>query len=189
MLITLTILLLILIFGIAYLGVSLTKSIKMADNKMLFWILYVVTILSIFQLIVCILLFAKYRKKQGPIGPRGYMGERGEEGEPGDCQQTANNDCRRKTLLLLIIKRLEEHLGRKLYDTEITDLHGKVYFIGSDGSGGSEYNLNLSETTYEDLKEFDNKLKVKINTVDTSDISSLFATTPTTPTNLDELLA
>lgn len=184
MLITLTILLLILILGIAYLGVSLTKSIKLADNKMLFWILYVVTILSIFQLIVCILLFAKYRKKQGPIGPRGYMGERGEEGEPGDCQQTANNECRHKTLLLLIIKRLEEHLERKLDETEITALHGIVYNPSTEAD--VLYSLNLSETTYEDLKEFDNKLKVKINTVSTSsDISNLLQST----NNLNILLS
>ena len=62
MLVLLIILSLSVIFGFLLLGIKLSETIKEADNKLLFWILYVVTLLSFLQLTISIIFFIKYRK-------------------------------------------------------------------------------------------------------------------------------
>ena len=154
MLVLLSFLLLFLILGIIYLGVALSETIKEADNKALFWILYIVTILSIFQFIVIIIFFIKYRKKIGPLGPRGFMGEKGEAGDPGSCGDQPLKDCRYKSLMLLIKKRFEESLGRDLIDSEIDIIYDFVYETGTP--------TYLQNTTYENLRKFNSALIAEI---------------------------
>ena len=130
MLVLLIILSLSLILGFIFLGFKLSETIKEADNKALFWILYFVSLLTILQLIICFVFFFKYKKKVGPLGPRGFMGERGEQGEKGSCGDRADeskDDCRNKTFMLLVIKIFRESLGRELTSDETNIIFHFVY--------------------------------------------------------------
>ena len=130
MLVLLIILSLSLILGFIFLGFKLSETIKEADNKALFWILYFVSLLTILQLIICFVFFFKYKKKVGPLGPRGFMGERGEQGEKGSCGELSDGiqdkNCRNKTFMLLIIKIFRESLGRELTSDETNIIY---YFV------------------------------------------------------------
>ena len=158
MLVLLIFLLIILIIGLLYLGVALSNTIEKADNKLLFWILYFVTVLSIIQLIICIIFFVKYKNKIGPLGPRGFQGERGEKGDKGTCGTITNSEgvqiqdtnCRKKSLILLIIKRISDKIGRDLNEEEVKLINNFVK------------TKNLDSTTYEDLRKFNTKLEMQI---------------------------
>lgn len=153
MLVLLIFLLIILIIGLLYLGVALSNTIEKADNKLLFWILYFVTVLSIIQLIVCIIFFVKYKNKIGPLGPRGFQGERGEKGDKGNCGKDGgvqDKRCRGKSLILLIIKRISDKIGRDLNEEELKKIHNFVN------------DKVLDSTTYEDIREFNTKLEMQI---------------------------
>jgi len=165
MLVLLIILTLSVIFGFLLLGIKLSKTIKEADNKLLFWILYVVTLLSFLQLTISIIFFIKYRKKVGPIGPRGFMGERGDKGDKGRCGfdnlGKQDKECRYKSLMLLIEKNFRDSLGRELDETELKNIHNFVYsgdITSANGTSISYKELDLSGTTYEDLNKFNNIL-------------------------------
>jgi len=160
MLVLLIILSLSVIFGFLLLGIKLSETIKEADNKLLFWILYVVTLLSFLQLTISIIFFIKYRKKVGPIGPRGFMGERGDKGDEGSCGIDTNGkqdkDCREKSLMLLIEKNFRDSLGRELNKTELADIYNFVYSGALQNASNGKINLTL--TTYEDLNKFNSIL-------------------------------
>ena len=164
MLVLLIILSLSLILGFIFLGFKLSDSIKEADNKALFWILYFVSLLTILQLIICFVFFFKYKQKVGPLGPRGFMGERGEQGEKGSCGELNDGNCRKKTFMLLIIKIFRESLGRELISGETDIIYDFVYvkqIVNVDaGASGALGALNLTETTYQDLRDFDAKLRM-----------------------------
>ena len=169
MLVLLIILSLSLILGFIFLGFKLSDSIKEADNKALFWILYFVSLLTILQLIICFVFFFKYKQKVGPLGPRGFMGERGEQGEKGSCGISADKDkCRNKTFMLLIIKIFRESLGRELNSGETDIIYDFVYekkiesTVGALGASGASRALILDITTYQDLRDFDAKLRMII---------------------------
>lgn len=169
MLVLLIILSLSLILGFIFLGFKLSDSIKEADNKALFWILYFVSLLTILQLIICFVFFFKYKKKVGPLGPRGFMGERGEQGEKGSCGDIVDisaNDCRNKTFMLLIIKIFRESLGRELTSDETDIIYDFVYekqILNVDAETiGTEGELNLTQTSYQNLRDFDAKLRMII---------------------------
>ena len=154
MLVLLIFLLIILIIGLLYLGVALSNTIEKADNKLLFWILYFVTVLSVIQLIICIIFFVKYKNKIGPLGPRGFQGERGEKGDKGTCGIDINGNqdtnCRKKSLILLIIKRISDKIGRDLNEEEVKLINNFVK------------TKNLDSTTYEDLRKFNAELEMEI---------------------------
>lgn len=169
------------ILGFIYLGVSLSESIKESENKFLFWLLYFVSALTILLIIVCIFLFAKYRKKVGLIGPRGFMGEQGEQGDPGNCgDDTYKFDCRHKTFMLMIQKTFREALQRELKSVGNTDgntdenilIYNFVFVKGTsasqENSDGSQENLRplkFTDTSYSDLKKFNNKLLTEIEKI------------------------
>ena len=158
MLVLLIILSLSVIFGFLLLGIKLSETIKEADNKLLFWILYVVTLLSFLQLTISIIFFIKYRKKVGPIGPRGFMGERGDMGDKGKCgdEEEPKENCRKKSLMLLIEKNFRDSLGRELNKTELADIYNFVYSGALQNASNGKINLTL--TTYEDLNKFNSIL-------------------------------
>ena len=162
MLVLLIILTLSVIFGFLLLGIKLSETIKEADNKLLFWILYVVTLLSFLQLTISIIFFIKYRKKVGPIGPRGFMGERGDMGDKGKCgdEEEPKENCRKKSLMLLIEKNFRDSLGRELNKTELADIYNFVYSGALQNVSNGEINLN--STTYEDLNKFNSILMSEI---------------------------
>ena len=166
MLVLLIILTLSVIFGFLLLGIKLSETIKEADNKLLFWILYVVTLLSFLQLTISIIFFIKYRKKVGPIGPRGFMGERGDMGDKGKCgdEEEPKENCRKKSLMLLIEKNFRDSLGRELDETELKNIHNFVYInkytnLELESLVDSKpLPLILDKTTYEDLNKFNSIL-------------------------------
>jgi hypothetical protein len=168
MLVLLIILTLSVIFGFLLLGIKLSETIKEADNKLLFWILYVVTLLSFLQLTISIIFFIKYRKKVGPIGPRGFMGERGDKGDEGSCgidtEGKQDKACREKSLMLLIEKNFRDSLGRELNKTELENIYNFVYInkytkLELESLVDSKpLPLILDKTTYEELNKFNNIL-------------------------------
>ena len=170
MLVLLIILSLSLILGFIFLGFKLSDSIKEADNKALFWILYFVSLLTILQLIICFVFFFKYKKKVGPLGPRGFMGERGEQGEKGSCgiseDGSQDNKCRKKTFMLLIIKIFRESLGRELNSDETNIIFHFVYIQkippSVELSETTKNPLDLTATSYQNLRDFDAKLRMII---------------------------
>jgi hypothetical protein len=173
MLVLLIILSLSVILGFILLGIKLSETIKEADNKLLFWILYFVSLLSFLQLIIGIIFFIKYRKKVGPLGPRGFFGERGDKGDEGSCgidtEGEQDTECRYKSLMLLIEKNFRDSLGRELKSEELTSIHDFVYSGAlPDATNGK---INLTLTTYEDLNKFNSILisqlednRTKLNT-------------------------
>ena len=168
MLVLLIVLSLSVILGFILLGIKLSETIKEADNKLLFWILYFVSLLSFLQLIIGIIFFIKYRKKVGPIGPRGFMGERGDKGDEGSCgidtEGKQDKACREKSLMLLIEKNFRDSLGRELDETELKNIHNFVYInkytnLELESLVDSKpLPLILDKTTYEDLNKFNNIL-------------------------------
>ena len=163
MLVLLIILTLSVIFGFLLLGIKLSETIKEADNKLLFWILYIVTLLSFLQLTISIIFFIKYRKKVGPLGPRGFMGERGDSGDKGKCgDEEDGKACRKKSLMLLIEKNFRDSLGRELKSEELKSIYDFVY-LGALPNVPNVPNrlngeINLTSTTYEDLNKFNSIL-------------------------------
>ena len=173
MLVLLIILSLSLILGFIFLGFKLSETIKEADNKALFWILYFVSLLTILQLIICFIFFFKYKKKVGPLGPRGFMGERGEQGEKGSCGESSDGiqdkNCRKKTFMLLVIKIFRESLGRELNSDETNIIYYFVYIqkilldvVLPEAPLATKKPLNLTATSYQNLRDFDAKLRMII---------------------------
>ena len=172
MLVLLIILSLSLILGFIFLGFKLSDSIKEADNKALFWILYFVSLLTILQLIICFVFFFKYKQKVGPLGPRGFMGERGEQGEKGSCGElddgSQDDNCRKKTFMLLVIKIFRESLGRELNSDETNIIYYFVYIQKIPPNGELTETetpsnpLDLTQTSYQNLRDFDAKLRMII---------------------------
>ena len=172
MLVLLIILSLSLILGFIFLGFKLSETIKEADNKALFWILYFVSLLTILQLIICFIFFFKYKKKVGPLGPRGFMGERGEQGEKGSCGElddgSQDDNCRKKTFMLLIIKIFRESLGRELNSDETNIIYYFVYIqkipldVDLPEPPSTIRPLDLTKTSYQNLRDFDAKLRMII---------------------------
>lgn len=166
MLVLLIMITLSLLLGFIALGTNLSNTIKEADNKILFWILYVVSLLTIIQLIICFFFFFKYKNKVGPLGPHGFMGERGDRGDSGSCGYTNTNtnkltdntdiSCRHKTFEILMIKIFSDTLGRELNNNELEDIYTFVYI------SNNESHINLTKMKNKDIKAFNIYLRAEI---------------------------
>jgi len=96
-----------LIGAYLFLGMKISESIIHGDIKIFFWALYTVTLLTLVNVSLSIYFYSSLKDKKGPLGPRGVKGKMGDSGDGGDCK----NDCKSKTVQLVIERMLEEYYG------------------------------------------------------------------------------
>jgi len=165
MLTRLLILLFFLIIAFGYLGAKISVKTENFQHSYIFWALYVVTIITTIQIIFCIYMYSKYRTKDGDLGPRGFDGYPGKQGDDGECDQTK---CRKDLLLLMVIKKIEDKMNKKLTNDEIVVIKGKMNIkeVTSEGEEGKEGKVDLEGMTYNDVDEFNDKITYKIEVND-----------------------
>lgn len=153
MLTRLLILLFFLIIAFGYLGAKISVKTENFKHSYIFWALYVVTIITTIQIIFCIYMYSKYRTKDGDLGPRGFDGYPGKQGDDGECNQTK---CRKDLLLLMVVKKIEDKMNKKLTEQEITDIEDNIKFN----------EINLENMTYNQVDKFNDEITYKIEVND-----------------------
>lgn len=108
-----------LIGAYIFLGMKISESIVHDDIKIFFWALYTVTLLTLVNVSISAHFYSSLKDKKGPLGPRGVKGKMGDSGSDGDC---TNNECKTKTIQILIEQRLEQHYD----ENDITPLERKT---------------------------------------------------------------
>lgn len=159
MLTRLLILLFFLIIAFGYLGAKISVKTENFKHSYIFWALYVVTIITTIQIIFCIYMYSKYRTKDGDLGPRGFDGYPGKQGDDGECDQTR---CRKDLLLLMVVKKIEDKMNKKLTESEITDIEDNMNIkeVTSEGE------VDLNNMTYNDVDKFNDKITYEIEVND-----------------------
>ena len=152
MLTRLLILLFFLIIAFGYLGAKISVKTENFKHSYIFWILYIVTIITVIQIIFCIYMYSKYRTKEGDLGPRGFDGYPGKQGDDGECNQIK---CRRDLLGLMIVKKLEDKMNKKLTESEVNTIIEKV----PDSKA-------LKKMTYNDVDKFNDEITYRIEVND-----------------------
>ena len=94
-------------------------------------------------------MYSKYRTKEGDLGPRGFDGYPGKQGDDGECNQTR---CRKDLLLLMVIKKIEDKINKKLTNDEIRDIENNIEFD----------KINLENMTYNHVDKFNDEITYKI---------------------------
>ena len=153
MLTRLLILLFFLIIAFGYLGAKISVKTENFKHSYIFWALYVVTIITTIQIIFCIYMYSKYRTKDGDLGPRGFDGYPGKQGDDGECNQTR---CKKDLLGLMVVKKIEDKMNKKLTNDEITDIEGNIKFN----------EINLENMTYNHVDKFNDKITYEIEVND-----------------------
>ena len=97
-------------------------------------------------------MYSKYRTKEGDLGPRGFDGYPGKQGDDGECNQIK---CRRDLLGLMIVKKIEDKMNKKLTESEVNTIIGKV----PDGNA-------LKKMTYNDVDKFNDEITYRIEVND-----------------------
>lgn len=149
-----------LIGAYIFLGMKISESIVHDDIKIFFWALYTVTLLTLVNVSLSAYFYSSLKDKKGPLGPRGVKGKMGESGTDGSCD---GEECKAKTVQILIEQRLEQHYD----ENDITPLERKTIC----NLINNEDNLTVPDTTvtkgnkdiikgwnYEDLKIFNENL-------------------------------
>lgn len=152
MLTRLLILLFFLIIAFGYLGAKISVKTENFQHSYIFWALYVVTIITTIQIIFCIYMYSKYRTKDGDLGPRGFDGYPGKQGDDGECDQTR---CRRYLLGLMVVKKIEDKMNKKLTQSEVNTIIEKVPDVYS-----------LKKMTYNNVDKFNDEITYKIEVND-----------------------
>lgn len=152
MLTRLLILLFFLIIAFGYLGAKISVKTENFQHSYIFWALYVVTIITTIQIIFCIYMYSKYRTKDGDLGPRGFDGYPGKQGDDGECDQTR---CRRDLLGLMVVKKIEDKMNKKLTESEVKTIIGKVPDKDS-----------LKKMTYNNVDKFNDEITYQIEVND-----------------------
>lgn len=153
MLTRLLILLFFLIIAFGYLGAKISVKTENFKHSYIFWALYVVTIITTIQIIFCIYMYSKYRTKDGDLGPRGFDGYPGKQGDDGECNQIK---CRRDLLGLMVVKKIEDKMNKKLTEQEINQIKTNMNFDNED------LNSKLKKMTYDNLEKFNDKITYQI---------------------------
>lgn len=159
MLTRLLILLFFLIIAFGYLGAKISVKTENFKHSYIFWALYVVTIITTIQIIFCIYMYSKYRTKDGDLGPRGFDGYPGKQGDDGECDQTR---CRKDLLLLMVVKKIEDKMNKKLTESEIKYIEDNMNIkeVTSEGE------VDLNNMTYNDVDKFNDKITYEIEVND-----------------------
>lgn len=147
-----------LIGAYIFLGMKISESIVHDDIKIFFWALYTVTLLTLVNVSLSAYFYSSLKDKKGPLGPRGVKGKMGDSGSDGDCSE----DCRAKTVQILIEQRLEQHYD----ENDITPLERKTIcnlINNEDNTTNPDSdvigNKNIiKEWDYNDLKIFNENL-------------------------------
>ena len=179
MLTRLLILIFFLIIAFGYLGAKISVKTENFQHSYIFWALYIVTIITTIQIIFCIYMYSKYRTKEGDLGPRGFDGYPGKQGDDGECNQTR---CRKDLLLLMVVKKIEDKMNKKLTESDINIIKGKIEFKNENGE-----TENFDLMTYDDLDKFNDKITYKIE-VNDDPLDSITNDESNIPIDIDEIL-
>ena len=149
--------LLVIIFGFA-----LSNNVFGTYEKLIFWILYLISIGTTAILIYGFYINRSLKKMKGPRGPQGDAGDKGEQGITGLCDPNCRNNICDMIILKAIGRKLgqleRERKGEKITDEEKKAVDYIFYFE----------NLNLTsdeiqERMTEKLKEGELKNNQYIN--------------------------
>ena len=139
-----------LIGAYIFLGIKLSESIVNPDVKIFFWGLYITTLMTLVNVSISIYFYSSIINKKGPLGPRGSKGKMGDRGDSGSC---SDDDCRSKTLQLMV----EQEIKDKTED-EPTPMEKKMI------CAIIKQNITpIKNMTLEQLINFKTKLKNNIN--------------------------
>jgi len=94
-----------LIGAYIFLGIKLSESIVNPDVKIFFWGLYITTLMTLVNVSISIYFYSSIINKKGPLGPRGSKGKMGDRGDSGSC---SDDDCRSKTLQLMVEQEIKD---------------------------------------------------------------------------------
>ena len=165
MLTRLLILLFFLIIAFGYLGAKISVKTENFKHSYIFWALYVVTIITTIQIIFCIYMYSKYRTKDGDLGPRGFDGYPGKQGDDGECNQTR---CKKDLLLLMVVKKIEDKMNKKLTESDIRNIEDKMNIkdVTSEGEESEEGEVDLKDMTYNQVDKFNDEITYRIEVND-----------------------
>jgi len=94
-----------LIGAYIFLGIKLSESIVNPDVNIFFWGLYITSLMTLINVSMSIFFYTSIISKKGPLGPRGSKGKMGDRGESGSC---SDDDCRSKTLQLMVEQAIKD---------------------------------------------------------------------------------
>ncbi len=138
-----------------FLGMKLSESIIHDDIRIFFWALYFVTLLTLVNVSISIYFYSSLKNKKGPLGTRGVKGKMGERGDSGSCN---SDDCKSKTVQIMI----EEKIQERYLENDITPLERKKI---CNIVNNSLNKTNIKTWTMGDLKTFKNSLETNLKTL------------------------
>lgn len=153
------IILLFIILGFMYATAKLTVYLNKSPYINIFYVLMLISFITTVEILFCIYLYITFRTKDGEEGPRGFQGFPGNKGDPGICP----DNCKKKTIQIMIQKIFEKNLGRKLTANETQKL-----FDASDSinivkiSSIDENEKNIDDLTLEDVKKLHQFITEKV---------------------------
>jgi predicted permease len=138
-----------------FLGMKLSESIIHDDIRIFFWALYFVTLLTLVNVSISIYFYSSLKNKKGPLGTRGVKGKMGERGDSGSCN---SDDCKSKTVQIMI----EEKIQERYLENDITPLERKKI---CNIVNNSLNKTNIKTWTMDNLKTFKNSLETNLKTL------------------------
>jgi predicted permease len=138
-----------------FLGMKLSESIIHDDIRIFFWALYFVTLLTLVNVSISIYFYSSLKNKKGPLGTRGVKGKMGERGDSGSCN---SDDCKSKTVQIMI----EEKIQERYLENDITPLERKKICNIVNHTKNKD---TINAWDMGDLKTFKNSLETNLKTL------------------------
>lgn len=139
-----------LIGAYIFLGIKLSESIVNPDVKIFFWGLYITTLMTLVNVSISIYFYSSIINKKGPLGPRGSKGKMGDRGDSGSC---SDDDCRSKTLQLMVEQEIKDETKDEPTPMEKKKICAII----------KKKLAPIKKMTFEQLINFKTKLKNNIN--------------------------
>jgi len=138
-----------------FLGMKLSESIIHDDIRIFFWALYFVTLLTLVNVSISIYFYSSLKNKKGPLGTRGVKGKMGERGDSGSCN---SDDCKSKTVQIMI----EEKIQERYLENDITPRERKKICNIVNHTKNKD---TINAWNMGDLKTFKNSLETNLKTL------------------------
>ena len=138
-----------------FLGMKLSESIIHDDIRIFFWALYFVTLLTLVNVSISIYFYSSLKNKKGPLGTRGVKGKMGERGDSGSCN---SDDCKSKTVQIMI----EEKIQERYLENDITPLERKKI---CNIVNLPDNKTNIKTWNMDNLKTFKDSLEINLKTL------------------------
>mgnify|MGYP006427207997 FL=1 len=138
-----------------FLGMKLSESIIHDDIRIFFWALYFVTLLTLVNVSISIYFYSSLKNKKGPLGTRGVKGKMGERGDSGSCN---SDDCKSKTVQIMIEEKIQErYLENDITPRERKKICNIVNF--------PDNKTNIKTWNMDNLKTFKDSLEINLKTL------------------------